>query len=72
MILSLQTIYRRLVVPKLEKIVIEIIASSFTNPLQEAMDKLNSFNEKYGIGSLSSTHSGSSEEDFQINTVDRS
>ncbi|CBY22520.1 unnamed protein product [Oikopleura dioica] len=34
------------------------------------MDKLNSFNEKYGIGSLSSTHSGSSEEDFQINTDD--
>ena len=49
-----------------------IIATSFTNPLQEAMDKLNSFNEKYGLGSLSSTHSGPSEEDFQINTVDRS
>lgn len=71
-ILSLQTNYRLLVVPVLKKSLLKyIIASSFTNPLQEAMDKLNSFNEKYGLGTLSSTHSGSSEEDFQINTVDR-
>ncbi|CAG5112016.1 Oidioi.mRNA.OKI2018_I69.chr2.g6277.t1.cds [Oikopleura dioica] len=44
-------------------------ASSYGNPLQDALAKLNSFNERYGLGSFS-TPSLTSEKDLQINTED--